>query len=75
MQNGKFMQYLLLLMLLLYGQVPAQTGWEWQNPLPQGNLLRSVELFDSANAVIVGGGGSIMKTTNNGLTWLSQFNV
>jgi photosystem II stability/assembly factor-like uncharacterized protein len=75
MQKQKFMQYLLLLVLLLYGQVPAQTEWEWQNPLPQGNVLFACQMLDSSTVVAVGGAGVVLKTTDNGVTWNQKFHV
>lgn len=75
MQKQKFMQCLLLLVLFLYRQVPAQTEWQWQNPLPQGNVLFSVKLIDTETAVAVGGAGLVMKTTNDGATWSTEFHV
>jgi photosystem II stability/assembly factor-like uncharacterized protein len=51
----------------LYGQ----QGWYWQNPLPQGNFLRSVQFIDQ-NAGYAVGDGSILKTTNGGANWILQ---
>jgi photosystem II stability/assembly factor-like uncharacterized protein len=47
-------------------------GWRWQNPLPQGNVLRDVEVLDGQTAVAVGNGGTILRTTDGGLTWRPQ---
>ena len=31
----------------------SQSGWFWQNPLPQGNPLFGLKMFDANNAVCV----------------------
>ena len=51
----------------------AQTpAWEWQNPLPQGNNLNSVYFTDTDNGYAVGNLGTILKTTNAGISWTAQ---
>lgn len=44
-------------------------AWEWQNPLPQGNHLSDVSFFDARTGVAVGGYGTILRTTDGGITW------
>ena len=46
----------------------ADPGWFWQNPLPQGNSLRGVASVDAQTAIAVGDFGTILRTTNSGLT-------
>jgi photosystem II stability/assembly factor-like uncharacterized protein/putative cell wall-binding protein len=43
--------------------------WSWQNPLPQGNYLRSVDFTDADTGWAVGDGGTILRTTDGGVTW------
>lgn len=50
-------------------QVNAQSGWDWQNPLPQGNDLYSVHMFDQNTVIAVGIGSTVMKTTDAGNSW------
>ena len=50
----------------------AQSGWVWQNPLPQGNTLNAVAELDSQTAIAVGDGGTMLRTTDAGLTWTVQ---
>lgn len=71
------MKFLLcsLTLFTLCGKLVAQTDWEWQNPLPQGNYLWSVTMIDTDNIVTVGGAGLVMKTTDDGETWYKQFYV
>ncbi|MDY7018536.1 MAG: hypothetical protein SU899_00440, partial [Chloroflexota bacterium] len=48
--------------------VQANTdGWEWQNPLPQGNLLRDIWGTSSTDVFAVGGGGVILHY--DGISW------
>ncbi|MBN2031528.1 T9SS type A sorting domain-containing protein [bacterium] len=47
----------------------SQNGWMWQNPLPQGNALNDVIMFDANTAIAVGDGGTIMKTSDGGSNW------
>jgi len=39
----------------------AQSGWYWQNPLPQGNPL-----VDANTGTAVGNFGTILRTNNGG---------
>lgn len=45
-------------------------GWYWQNPLPQGNDLWDVWVFDSTTVVAVGNFGTIIKSNDGGQTWI-----
>src|SRR5258707_9438478 len=50
----------------------AQSGWFWQNPLPQGNPLRAVSFVDANTGTAVGDYGTILRTTDGGATWTLQ---
>ncbi len=43
--------------------------WTWQNPLPQGNGLTCIDFFDSNIGFAAGYLGTMLKTTNGGITW------
>ena len=58
-----------LLMLLASYKSLAQTTWQWQNPLPQGNDLNDIHVFSSDSAIAVGGNGTILKTIDGGTSW------
>ncbi len=45
------------------------SSWQWLNPLPQGNHLEDVHMFDENNVIAVGIGGTVIRTSNSGLTW------
>jgi len=54
--------------------IPALSddGWNWQNPLPQGNNLNGIEVIDPATAIAVGDAGTILTTLDGGQSWVSQ---
>lgn len=58
-----------LLLLLVSDKSLAQTTWQWQNPLPQGNDLNDIHVFSSNSAIAVGWSGTILKTTDGGSSW------
>ena len=60
----------LAMLLLAYFSADAQ--WRWQNPLPTGNQLLSVHFIDSINGCAVGELGTILRTTDLGVTWSEQ---
>jgi photosystem II stability/assembly factor-like uncharacterized protein len=43
--------------------------WNWQNPLPQGNLLRAMCFPDDLTGYAAGEAGTVMKSTDSGQTW------
>jgi len=55
-----------ILLVLIHDKLVAQDGWFWQKPLPQGNSLSAVKVFDENTAIVVGSAGTIMKTSNGG---------
>jgi photosystem II stability/assembly factor-like uncharacterized protein len=46
----------------------GHSGWNWGNPLPQGNTLRAVEFEDSLGFA-AGGFGTLLRTDDGGATW------
>jgi photosystem II stability/assembly factor-like uncharacterized protein len=61
-----------LLVFILSITISAQeTGWFWQNPLPQGNFLTDLTFVDSLNGWAVGYFGTVLKTSNGGINWQS----
>src|SRR6266849_4341008 len=50
----------------------AQSGWFWQNPLPQGNFLFAAAAPDASTVVAVGDAGTILRTDDGGATWTPQ---
>src|SRR6266851_4011468 len=50
----------------------AESGWFWQNPLPQGNDLFAAAGVDPSTVVAVGDVGTILRTEDGGATWTLQ---
>ena len=60
---------------IVQGQVclgPGESGWCWQQPLPQGNLIRAYHFVDDAIAYAVGVHGQILKSIDGGSRWHGQ---
>src|SRR5258706_8216116 len=64
---------LLVLPVSSAAQQPQPSGWEWQNPLPQGNTINSVRFAaDKKTGWAVGSDGAILRTRNGGFEWQPQ---
>lgn len=50
----------------------SEGRWVWQNPLPLGEGLSSAYFVDANTGWAVGNMGSIIKTTDGGVTWSLQ---
>jgi photosystem II stability/assembly factor-like uncharacterized protein len=48
------------------------SSWYWQNPTPTGNHLFAVCQMDDMTATAVGDNGTILRTTDGGVTWAVQ---
>ncbi len=59
-----------VIMLFFVREITAQ--WIWQNPLPQGNTLNDVKVFNDGSAIAVGYNGIVLKTKDNGNTWITD---
>ena len=60
---------LLIFLIVMSQLVGFSQEWKWQNPKPQGNNLHSVKFIDANTGYAVGGRGTIIKTTDGGVTW------
>jgi photosystem II stability/assembly factor-like uncharacterized protein len=49
------------------------SAWQWLNPLPQANTLKGIWLFNTDTIVAVGDGGTILRSTNRGVTWSIKY--
>ncbi|UCE05148.1 MAG: T9SS type A sorting domain-containing protein [bacterium] len=47
----------------------SQEYWYWQNPIPQGNKLNDIWIFDTQLMFAVGDIGTFIKTTDSGKNW------
>jgi photosystem II stability/assembly factor-like uncharacterized protein len=50
----------------------APSKWVWQNPRPVGNDLHTVWFSDQNNGIAAGAGGTVIRTTDGGLSWSVQ---
>ncbi|MBS1494802.1 MAG: T9SS type A sorting domain-containing protein [Bacteroidetes bacterium] len=58
-----------IIILFLSQNIFAQSGWQWQNPAPQGNDLYDVQFVNANTGYAVGEKATVVKTTNGGLSW------
>jgi len=68
-KNGGFMKNLYLLIVGLFLVNGALAQWTWQNPLPQGNRLSSIQFTDLSTGYAAGDAGTVVKTINGGTDW------
>jgi len=48
-------------------------GWQWQNPLPQGNSINAIKFSaDKIHGWAVGSNGVVLYTNNGGFDWQEQ---
>ncbi|MEZ4824627.1 MAG: YCF48-related protein, partial [Ignavibacteria bacterium] len=57
-------------LILLFSSGSAFSQWQWQNPLPQGNILFGSNYLNTNTGWACGDGGTIIKTTNAGNNWV-----
>src|SRR4051812_39951315 len=50
------------------GVQTGTSGWQWGNPLPQGNQLKAMA-FTGQTGYAGGAFGTLLKTTDGGTTW------
>jgi hypothetical protein len=63
---------MILTSLAVVSVLSADSGWIWQNPLPQGNDLWKTAAVTSNVVVAVGLAGTILRTSDGGATWTAQ---
>src|ERR1041385_5173108 len=55
-----------------HAQDPSR-GWQWQNPLPQGNSITAIRFApDKKHGWAIGSNGVILSTGNGGFEWSEQ---
>src|SRR6266540_2380657 len=50
------------------GVLVGHSGWEWSNPLPQGNSLRGLD-FEGASGYAAGDFGTLLRSDDDGASW------
>lgn len=67
----------LVTFLLIVGLTVPLTSqvfdWEWQNPKPHGNTLRTIKIIDANTVIAFGAAGTVQKSTDNGATWTVNY--
>src|SRR6202171_3623448 len=58
--------------MLLALPAAADSGWFWQNPLPQGNGIEGTAMVDANTVYAVGRWGTILRSTDGGVNWSIQ---
>lgn len=62
-------RFFIILPLLVLSLQSYSQGWEWKNPLPQGNVINCIWFTDANTGFHVGEYGTLMRTKNGGITW------
>ena len=65
----KAIYFALFVFATLFVPEISLSQWQWQNPLPQGNTLYDVFFIDQLTGWAVGDAGTIMKSTDGGLSY------
>lgn len=64
---------LLLIFLEIASQANSQPGWEYVNPYPTSQNIMSMSFINANTGIAVTYyGGTVLNTTNGGLTWTSR---
>lgn len=50
----------------------GDSRWVWHDPLPQGNTLYAVDSVSATTAFAVGSAGTVLKTSNGGVSWVAS---
>ena len=65
------MKKILIMILVFVSQISfAQSGWQWVNPKPAHESIKSIQFVDQNLVWAVGEYGLIMRSTNEGLSWI-----
>lgn len=79
--DGQFKNsYLILRMLALpcagilffNGIAIPQASWNFIHPVPTGNRLNSISFFESKTGYSAGSTGTVIKTTDGGISWIRE---
>src|SRR5947209_17160159 len=57
---------------LIYWTYDSGATWSRQSPIEPGPELHAISCADASNQTAVGRSGTIIRTTDGGLTWISQ---
>jgi photosystem II stability/assembly factor-like uncharacterized protein len=74
-KSSKLFSTCLIVLLCAIGAIAQTTdrGWEWQNPLPQGNAIAAIRFAkDNRHGWAVGADGVVLYTDDGGYSWANQ---
>ncbi len=61
--------YIFFVFTVILFSSPIKAQWIWQNPVPTGNVLSAIKYINQSKAFIVGGGSTILCSTDSGNSW------
>src|SRR6185369_2358234 len=72
--RNSLLSIVLLLVCPLLGEAQDPSrGWQWQNPLPQGNTINAIRFAaNKRHGWAVGSNGVVLSTDNGGFEWEEQ---
>ncbi|MBK8551197.1 MAG: T9SS type A sorting domain-containing protein [Ignavibacteria bacterium] len=65
--------FIIFLTSISFNNSYSQSGWFWQNPLPQGNTLNDNYFINEHTGFLIGNKGIVLKTTNSGVNWQTKY--
>src|SRR5580765_4583217 len=65
----KILFLIFFLSIVMMNKSRSQSEWIWSQPKPTGNMLYSVYFTDRNTGYASGALGTIMKTTDGGMSW------
>lgn len=65
------MRRYILTALVFFQTACFAQGWEWQNPLPHGNMINDILMMDWNAVVAVCDNGFLLRSWDGGKTWLT----
>ena len=68
MKKAKF--FFLAVIFIISSDLYSQSGWQWLNPIPQGNGIKKVKFLNDNIGYAVGRSNTVIKTTNGGTNWI-----
>jgi len=72
MKTKILLEFCVFLITITFLTQPLHSQWYWQSPVPTGNQFQCVKLVNSQTGYAAGILGTIAKTTDGGLSWVTQ---
>ncbi|HRK01010.1 MAG TPA: YCF48-related protein [Ignavibacteria bacterium] len=68
----KYIAIIIIQIITVTKVTSAQSVWQWQSPQPTGNFMWALDFVDENTGYAAGDVGTVMKTTNGGMSWESK---